>query len=432
MLLTIRAATAVAMFVAAAVLPIARAEAKQVAAVLRAASGTVDITPSGPAYIAGYGQNRRSIDARDRLSARCLMLESGKTRIAIVSCDLIGIPRYEAQRIRDRIRSVPPEHVYLAATHTHSGPDTVGQWGPDIRTRGVDEAWMEEFRRKVADLVDSVAGHLRPANIRFASTSDIKGISKNIRVPRILDTELGVMQVKGITDGKCIATLVNYACHPEVLNTRHMTADFPHWLYETVEARAGGVCLYLNGAQGGMITADYDESTTAKGENWPAAETIGRNLGSYVLQILEAAKPEAQTAITTQRTVFMVPLENRMFEALIKLKVFQGNALKNGELETEVNRFTIGPAEFLTIPGEALPNVGFFLKRHMKGQPRFLLGLTCDFLGYILTPEDYGLKIYEYETSVSVGSQMEPLMVRHLLGLEPKDGHAARSAEQKN
>ena len=432
MLLTIRAATALAMFVAASVMPIAHAGANQGAAVFRAASGMVDITPSSPAYIAGYGQNRRSIDAHDRISARCLMLESGKTRIAIVSCDLIGIPRYEAQRIRDRIKSLPPEHVYIAATHTHSGPDTVGQWGPDIRTRGVDEAWMEDFRRKVADLVDSVAGHLRPADIRFASTSDIKGVSKNIRVPRILDTELGVMQVKGITDGKCIATLVNYACHPEVLNTRHITADFPHWLYETVEARTGGVCLYLNGAQGGMITADYDESTTAKGENWPAAEAIGRSLGSYVLKILEGAKPEAQTAITTRRSVFMVPLENRMFEALIKLKVFQGNALKNGELETEVNRFTIGPAEFLTIPGEALPNLGFYLKRHMKGQPRFLLGLTCDFLGYILTPEDYGLKLYEYETSVSVGSQMEPLMVRNLLGLVPTDEHTPRSAEQKH
>ena len=35
--------------------------------------------------------------------------------------------------------------------------------------------------------------------------------------------------------------------------------DFPHWLYGTVEAKSGGVCLYLNGAQGGMVTADYDE-----------------------------------------------------------------------------------------------------------------------------------------------------------------------------
>ena len=89
-------------------------------------------------------------------------------------------------------------------------------------------------------------------------------------------------------------------------------------------------------------------------------------------------------------------------------------------METEVNRIAVGPAEFLTIPGEALPNIGFYLKRHMKGTPRFLLGLCCDELGYILTPEDYDLQLYKYETSVSIGQQIEPLMVQNLLATLPK------------
>ncbi|HLJ54772.1 MAG TPA: hypothetical protein VKT77_06995 [Chthonomonadaceae bacterium] len=406
------------------------ARAQQPAAPFRAAAGKVDITPERPAYIAGYGQNRRSAGAHDRLCARCLVLESGRTRIAIVSCDLIGVPRYESERIRARVKSVPPEHLFIAATHTHSGPDTVGQWGPDLRTRGVDEAWMEELREKIAALVDETAGRLRPADLRFADDPDVPGISKNIRVPRILDTELGVMHVRSTGDGTCIATLVNFACHPEVLNTRQITADFPHWLYDTVEPALGGVCLYLNGAQGGMITADYDEASAPKGENWAAAEMLGKRLGDAVIRIARAAKPAAQTAITTQRSVFRVPLENRTFEALIKLKVFQGNTLVNGQVETEVNRITIGPAEFLTIPGEALPNVGFYLKRHMAGQPKFLLGLTCDFLGYILTPEDFGLKLYAYESSVSVGPKMEPLMVRSLLDMEPGASREARPRER--
>jgi hypothetical protein len=410
------AATAV-VGIAVAILAGSRAGAQAGVGSLRAAAAKVDITPAGAAYIAGYGQNRRSTDAHDRLMARCLVLESGKTRIAIVSCDLIGMPRYESQRIRARVKSVAPERLYIAATHTHSGPDTVGQWGPDIRTRGVDAAWMEALRGKIAALVDSTAAQLRPADLRFASDNDVRGISKNIRVPRILDTELGVMQVRALSDGKYIATLVNFACHPEVLNTRRITADFPHWLYETVETEIGGVCLYLNGAQGGMITADYDESTAPKGQNWMAAEALGTNLGKQVVRLLASAMPAANTTITSQHMEFAVPLENRMFQTLISLKVFEGGVLKNGAVETEVNRFTVGPAEFLTIPGEALPNIGFYLKRHMTGQPKFLLGLTCDFLGYILTPEDYGLKLYEYETSVSVGSQMEPLMVKNLLGL---------------
>jgi len=399
---------------------------------LSAAAGRVDITPTGPAYIAGYGQNRRSLDAHDRLSARCLVLESRGVRLAIVSCDLIGLPRYEIEKIRARIKSVPPDHVIVAATHTHSGPDTVGQWGPGIAVRGVDDAWLASTLGKIAQLVDETSAQLRPADIRFSSRSDITGISKNIRVPRILDTELGVMQVRDIKDAKCIATLVNYACHPEILNNRHMTADFPHWLYETIEAKVGGTCIYVNGAQGGMITADYDESTAPKGENWAAAESLGRRLGQYALESLDNAVLAQGPAITFQRSVFNVPLENKMFQTLIKLHVFQGGALKNGQVETEVSRFTIGPAEFLTIPGEALPNVGFYLKRHMHGQPKFLLGLTDDFLGYILAPEDYGLRLYEYESGVSVGPAIEPQVTRHLLDLINDPGHRASDPQRRN
>ena len=224
---------------------------------LRAAAGSVDITPARTAYMAGYGSNRKSLDAHDRLMAKCLVLESGEIRIAIVSADLIGIPRYQSEKIRSLVKSIKPENLYLAATHTHSGPDTVGQWGPAVNISGVDQEWMTGLRQKIATLVDQTSAVLKPAAIRFAETDEIPKISKNIRIPRILDTTLSVMQLISKSDGKPISTLVNFACHPEILNNRHMTADFPHWLYETVEGEKGlkgGVCLSLNGAQGGMIS----------------------------------------------------------------------------------------------------------------------------------------------------------------------------------
>lgn len=385
---------------------------------LKAAAGKVDITPTRMAYIAGYGANRRSVDAHDPLMARCLVLEQGGTRIAFVSCDVIGVPRYQAEKIRAEVSAVRPENLYIAATHTHSGPDTLGQWGPDIQTSGVDQEWMTAFRAKVAHLIQETATKLQPAALKFASTTQVPRISKNSRVPRILDTELGVMQALG-RDGKVIATFVNYACHPEILDNHHLSADFPHWLYDTVETRTGGVCLYLNGAQGGMVTADFDEETLPKGENWKAAETIGTGLGERALEIIAKAETASDTPIHTQRRVFEVPLENQQFKALIALKVFPGELLRNGNIETEVNRIVIGPAEFLTLPGEVLPNIGFYLKRQMNGSPKFLLGLTCDELGYILSREDYGLELYSYETRVSVGSQMGPLMEQNLLALLP-------------
>src|SRR5262249_49465034 len=144
-------------------------------------------------------------------------------------------------------------------------------------------------------------------------------ISKNSRIPRILDKELGVMQVVQRENGKPISTLVNYACHPEILNTRKITADFPHWLYEIVESNEGGVCLYLNGAQGGMVTADFDESDAPKGENWKAAETIGTGMGHRVLEILEKAETIQEVPITLQRRIYTVPLENERYKTLVRI-----------------------------------------------------------------------------------------------------------------
>ncbi len=387
--------------------------------VLRGAAGQADITPTRPAYLAGYGMNRRSLGIHDPLRARCLVLERGQTRIAFVSCDLIGLPRYQIEKIRASVHEVAPDKLFIAATHTHSGPDTLGQWGRDIQTSGVDAAWMSDTRAKIAALVDETARRLQTVTLKFARTTDLPPVSKNIRVPKILDTELSVMQVLARAGGKPVATLVNFACHPEILNTHQITADFPHWLYDTVETATGAVCLYLNGAQGGMITANYDETTAPKGENWQAAQTIGTALGARTLQILSEAPVLPDAEIAAQRRVFAVPLENPQFRALIALGVFPRELLHNGVIETEASRITIGPAEFLTFPGEVLPNIGLMLKRLQTGTPKFQVGLCGDELGYILAEADYGLDLYAYETRVSVGAQMGPRMVENLRALFP-------------
>jgi putative sterol carrier protein len=77
-------------------------------------------------------------------------------------------------------------------------------------------------------------------------------------------------------------------------------------------------------------------------------------------------------------------------------------------LTTEAHLFRVGNAVFFTMPGEVLPNIGFLLKKQLRayGDPVFLIGLGNDELGYILCEEDYWLDLYEYERSMSVGSQI--------------------------
>jgi hypothetical protein len=75
-----------------------------------------------------------------------------------------------------------------------------------------------------------------------------------------------------------------------------------------------------------------------------------------------------------------------------------------GTVATTVNLINLANAQILTIPGEALPNIGFYLKRKMKGQHNLLFGLTNDAFGYILTPEDFqSFKRYDYVSRTSLG-----------------------------
>ena len=54
-----------------------------------------------------------------------------------------------------------------------------------------------------------------------------------------------------------------------------------------------------------------------------------------------------------------------------------------------MNVVNLGPVQILTIPGEALPNIGFYLKRKMYGKYNLLFGLTNDAFGYMMTKVDW-------------------------------------------
>ncbi len=83
-----------------------------------------------------------------------------------------------------------------------------------------------------------------------------------------------------------------------------------------------------------------------------------------------------------------------------------------------MNLANIGTAQILTIPGEALPNIGFYLKRKMKTKNPFLFGLTNDAYGYILTKEDYdSFKRYEYITRTSLGENTWVIIEKEALKL---------------
>ena len=85
-------------------------------------------------------------------------------------------------------------------------------------------------------------------------------------------------------------------------------------------------------------------------------------------------------------------------------------------ISVQVNVVNLGNAQILTIPGEALPNIGFYLKRKMHGQHNLLFGLTNDALGYILTKVDFNsFETYEYISRVSLGEMTGEILMAEAL-----------------
>jgi len=70
----------------------------------------------------------------------------------------------------------------------------------------------------------------------------------------------------------------------------------------------------------------------------------------------------------------------------------------------------------LTIPGEALPNIGFFIKRKMNTNHPFLFGLTNDAFGYMLTRVDFNsFKRYDYVSRTSLGEMTGEIYINETL-----------------
>ena len=100
-----------------------------VAGEIRLGTAAVTITPPLGTPMAGYLSPRRSEGVLDDLYAKATVLDDGKTKVALVTCDLIGLSRpvvVAARRIIAEETGIPADNVMISATHTHNGPTVLG------------------------------------------------------------------------------------------------------------------------------------------------------------------------------------------------------------------------------------------------------------------------------------------------------------------
>jgi len=358
------------------------------------------------------------------LYVRALVLEKGETRIAIVNVDNLGWPAYLGNRSRELIQSIPPENILIGATHTHSAPDAYAFPDEEGNTAADLEylAWCVE---QIAEAVNEAVDNLQPASLKTAVEEAGGKIAYNYYAPQLYDPRMGVLQTvasTGENKDQPIATLVNYAIHPEILGTKRrlISPDLCGPLYDRIEAAGGGVALFMNGAQGGMVTADNRRKNGREATDWNECIRIGELMAEEALRIIASAPVQPNPDIYCGAKTVEFPIESPAMQYVLKNSplVDQSEVEDYTRISTQLNLLNIGQAQVLTIPGEALPNIGYYLKRHMKTDQPFLFGLTNDAFGYILTKEDFNsFKRYEYISRTSLGEMTGEIFSREALKL---------------
>ena len=366
----------------------------------------------------GVGESKPTTQKQGELTVRALVLEENGTRVAIVSTDFLGFPSVLGDRVRAKVKDIPPENILIGATHTHSAPDC---YGFVINPADFAEnlKYLEGVVDKAADAINDATAHLQAGTFRIASGPAKGKIAYNYYAEQLYDPRCNVIQTFD-TNGKVVATLVNYAIHPEVIgNSQGITSpDLVGPLYDEIQAKTGAPGVFMNSAQGGMVTADNRLPDKKEARSWSECVRIGTLLADEALRIVaDAPTKKTGNLYVTSKTV-KFPVESELMLRIMKNSPLKYPTSDDKSVTTRMNLINFADAQMITIPGEALPNIGYYLKRKMKGKHNFLFGLTNDAFGYILTKVDFNsFERYNYVSRTSLGEMTGEILINEALDL---------------
>ncbi len=393
----------------------------------KAGAGKKSIQPKLPVPISGgMGAPKMANEARGELTARAIAVADGDTRVAVCCLDLLGFPAVLCQRVRQQVKGVPAENILIASTHTHSGPDAYAF--PDGKGGHTgDLKYIDFVVQQAAAAIQAAVDSLQPASLNSAS-GDARGkIAYNYYAPDLYDREMGVLQARD-SKGATIFTLVNYAVHPEVLGNEVdiVSPDLVGPLCEKLEADCGGMGIFLNGALGGMVTADNRLLDQPKDpqrgywqdqRDWDECLRIGHLMADEAQRLIKDSTAQTAPKLSCLSRNVRFPVDSDILWQVFLYSPLNHQAdRKERVMEVPVNLIKLGDCQIASIPGEALPNIGFYLKRKMAGEHKFLFGLTNDAFGYILTEVDFNsFDRYDYVSRTCLGEMTGKILIDNLL-----------------
>ncbi len=429
---------------------------------LRAGVATEDITPALGIPLAGYYHERRAEAVLDPLFCRALVLEAEGSRLALVTLDLIEVPRAVTDAAREQIAGqsgIPAERVMISATHTHTGPVLI--WPGELSAiPGAPSpavlAYTEALPGKIAGAVHRAVEQLQPArlsvargrceeltyNRRYILRDGSVGWNPGKRNPNIVrpagpsDPEVALLyleQPNATGPAHSLATWVNFAMHTDTTGGSRISADWPGALGRVLAGYHGPdhQTLVSLGACGNLNHLDF-------GWSWPQSgvaeqQRIATLLGAAVfrlykqLQPLPAAPPRgkrdlvelelpavsAEDLVAARATVAAAHDDRGgNFLALVRAQRILDVAARQGRpLRAEVQVLAWGrDLAWVGLPGEIFTELGLAIKQRSPFPHTLVVSLANENIGYVPDRRSYLEGNYEPESARCAAGSGEKLV----------------------
>ncbi len=417
-----------------------------------------------PVWIAGFSNSKPANGIHDDTWARTMIIDDGTTRLAMVMIDAIGFMHDDIVDVREMI---PEEagitYAIVASTHTHESADLLGMWGETPFKSGINKDYMKFVKNQIVKSIVEAAENLRPASLEISQ--DLTGaipLVKDTRKPEVFDSGLRMIKAIDKENGNTLGSVVAWGNHPETLWSKNLliSSDFPHFVREGVEKGVfngdslvtpgiGGVCVYMNGAIGGLMCThpslavkDPFTGENIKEPSFEKAAAEGKHLSMLALDAMNQPDTVIDSAnISLMVRTILLPINNNLFKLATALGVLDRGTTGLMKMRSEVSVFKIGPLSFVTIPGEIYPEIvnggvevpegndfGIDaqevppIRDMMEGEFKFILGLANDEIGYIIpksqwdvkAPFAYGRDNSPYGEENSLGKETAPLLHKNI------------------
>lgn len=370
-----------------------------------AATVTLRIPPGTP--LGGYGGGARRLllpdlmdraphafwfkshtGTRDAPSARALVVDDGTSRLVWIAADLVAVDASLSREVREALdrAGVTATTLIISASHTHSGPGAFldsALFGFLVMDR-YDAAVRSAL---VRDLVEAARAALLVKRPARAGAVEVAGPElTRSRLGRPLDREIVVLKLVAET-GAPLALVWNYAIHGTMLGPRNLrlSGDVMGVASRDIERALGAPALFVNGAVGDVSPRHHGERALGP-DGAELAAAVGR----------AAARAEGHAVARLRTASVRVDLGTPALSVRNcagrwvprSVRVPLGSAMPR---EAELTAVALGATAWVTIPGELQAELGDAIKR--AGRSRwahtFVAGLSNDYLGYFVRPEDY-------------------------------------------